>query len=51
MQQLTRVELHEAPHYAFDAGSGRLLDPKSVAAGGAATLALVRLFRRKKDTL
>ena len=50
MQQLTRVELHEAPHYAHPAASGRTLDPRSVAAGGAATLALVHLFRRKKDT-
>ena len=50
MQQLARVELHEAPHYGPVTTSGRTLDPKSVAAGGAATLALVGLLRRKKDT-
>ena len=50
MQQLTRVDLHEAPHYGSHDAPARTLDPKSVAAGGAATLALVRLLRRKKDT-
>ncbi len=50
MQELTRVELHEAPVAPAAAAPGRTLDTKSVAAGGAATLALVALLRRKKDT-
>jgi hypothetical protein len=50
MHQLTRVDLHEAPLAAPDAAPGRPLDTKSFAAGGAATLALVALLRRKKDT-
>ena len=50
MQQLTRVELHEGPLVGPGTGSGRALDPKSIAAGGAVTLALVGLLRRKKDT-
>jgi len=50
MQDLTRVDLHEAPVATQGAASGRSLDTRSVAAGGAAALALVALLRRKKDT-
>lgn len=48
LTELTRVNLHEAPTSAHTA-SGRSLDPRSAAAGGAAALALVALIRRKKD--
>lgn len=55
MEELTKVDLREAPVSAevaiAQAGSGRAVDKKSAAVGGAATLALVALLRkRKKDT-
>ncbi len=49
MQELTRVDLHEAPVPVPVPGHGRTVDPKSFAVGGAATLALLTLLRRKKD--
>ena len=46
MQELTRVDLHEAPPPS-PASKGRMA--KSFAAGGATALALVAVARRKKE--
>ncbi len=50
LTELTRVNLHEAPAYAPVPETTRSLDPRSVAAGGAAILALVALLRRKQKS-
>lgn len=50
LTDLTRVNLHEAPAFAMDSAPARSLHTRSAVAGGAVTLALVALLRRKKDT-
>jgi membrane protein len=49
MQELTRVELHEAPAYAPEPAETRKSAAGAFAAGGAATLALLAVLK-KKDT-